>query len=119
MRCILRWVGGLTLIGTTVTEHVALRVLGVAAFAAIGTGSCATSTARPTGQSDVVRPGADTRAWIGRHMDEVIRGLGAPSQAYPLRETGGKILMFDPATGPHYVLEFGPDQRVVSAARVR
>jgi hypothetical protein len=112
-------IGARPLIRKAVMERTALLTLSVAVLAAVGIASCATSRATPPRQTGLVQPGDDTGAWKGRYMAEVIRRLGKPSQGYPLRETGGKILMFDSPIGPHYVLEFGPDQRVVSAVRVK
>jgi len=42
---------------------------------------------------------------VGRTLDQVVAQLGHPYEVFPLRETGGKLLMFENARHDHFIIE--------------
>ncbi len=53
---------------------------------------------------------------VGRTLAQVVAQFGKPIEAIPLRETGGKLLVFETAHGDRYVIETDVSNRVVEAA---
>jgi len=52
---------------------------------------------------------------VGRTLDQVVAQLGQPYEVFPLRETGGKLLMFENAHHDHYIIETDGTNHVVDA----
>jgi hypothetical protein len=52
---------------------------------------------------------------VGSTLEEVVQRLGRPFQAFPLRETGGKLLFFETPNHDRFVIETGPGGIVVDA----
>jgi hypothetical protein len=53
---------------------------------------------------------------IGRTLSQVVEQFGRPIQATPLRETGGKLLIFESPHGDYYIIETDGTNHVVDAA---
>jgi|SRR5579875_166933 len=53
--------------------------------------------------------------WVGQTLDEVAAKLGTPVEAEPLRETGGKLLIWVKPNGDSYVFETDASGHVVDA----
>jgi hypothetical protein len=53
--------------------------------------------------------------WVGQTLDEVTAKLGTPVEAEPLRETGGKLLIWVKPNGDSYVFETDASGHVVDA----
>jgi hypothetical protein len=53
---------------------------------------------------------------MGRTLSQVVAQLGRPIEAIPLRETGGKLLIFENSQGDHYIIETDASNHVVEAA---
>jgi len=53
---------------------------------------------------------------IGRTLSQVVEQFGRPIEAIPLRETGGKLLIFESPHGDHYIIETDASNHVVDAA---
>ena len=55
-------------------------------------------------------------AWVGREASDVQKKFGPPSQMETLEDTGGKRYYYRESGQPHYVFEFNPHNKVISAA---
>ncbi len=64
----------------------------------------------PDSSASIVRP------LIGRTLPQVVAQFGKPIEAIPLRETGGKLLIFETSHGDRYVIETDVSNHVVDAA---
>jgi hypothetical protein len=53
---------------------------------------------------------------IGRTLPQVVAQFGKPIEAIPLRETGGKLLIFESSHGDRYIIETDVSNHVVEAA---
>jgi hypothetical protein len=42
---------------------------------------------------------------VGRTLEQVVAQLGRPYEVFPLRETGGKLLMFENERHDHFIIE--------------
>jgi hypothetical protein len=65
------------------------------------------------GESD---DGGFVKPLVGSTIPEVVRLLGKPIEAIPLRQTGGKLMIFETRQHDHYVIETDATGRVVDAA---
>ncbi len=63
--------------------------------------------------------GAAKRQWVGRNLSDVVRTLGQPSQAYRLKDTGGRILVYAKPYQKHYVFEADPGRVTMVDAMAR
>ncbi len=52
---------------------------------------------------------------VGRTLEQVVAQLGHPYEVFPLRETGGKLMMFENARHDHFVIETDGTGIVVDA----
>lgn len=52
---------------------------------------------------------------VGRTLEQVVAQFGKPYEVFPLRETGGKLLMFENEHHDHYVIETDAFNIVISA----
>ncbi len=62
---------------------------------------------------------AEASEWIGKNRAEVVQRLGEPSQAVPLIETGGEMLIYAHRGQTHYVFETAPGGVIDKAAVVK
>ncbi len=53
---------------------------------------------------------------VGRTLPQVVAQFGKPIEAIPLRETGGKLLIFETPHGDRYIIETDISNHVVDAA---
>jgi hypothetical protein len=61
---------------------------------------------------------AQASQWIGKRRSEVVRKLGEPTEAVPLVETGGEMLIYAHRGQTHYVFESAPGGVIDKAAVV-
>jgi hypothetical protein len=54
-------------------------------------------------------------AWIGKSMSDVQAKFGPPTQMETLEDTGGKRSYYRESGQPHYVFEYNPMGKVISA----
>jgi hypothetical protein len=52
---------------------------------------------------------------VGRTLEQVVAQLGRPYEVFPLRETGGKLLMFENGRHDHFIIETDGTGIVVEA----
>jgi hypothetical protein len=64
-------------------------------------------------------PPAEANPWIGKSRRAVVGQLGEPTQMIPLVENGGKMMIYAQPDRPHYVFEFGPDDKVYRATELK
>jgi hypothetical protein len=57
--------------------------------------------------------------FIGKYRDEVVRRLGEPTDAIPLNDTGGQLLIFAHPGQTHYVFETAPGGIIAKAVVVK
>jgi hypothetical protein len=62
---------------------------------------------------------AEASEWIGRNRAEVVKQLGEPTEAVPLVETGGEMLIYAHRGRTHYVFATAPGGVIDKAAVVK